>query len=638
MKYIYTLELLTKFCEENKVKLLEDYSNEKLIGKTYIKGICSNEDCDNIFEKLFKTVISSGGMCLKCSSGAKISYNYKTLMNFSKGNNIIICKNYETEKLTAFSKIEFLCSKCNIKIVKEFRNLIKNTICINCTNGKTKTLIDLQKACNDNNVEILSDLKGNIETKTKTILKCKCKCGEIFEKTILSIIKFPKCKECINKINKESNLIKDRYPEIFLTLDKTKNIGIDIYSLTIGNSQLLWWNCPNSKCEHPHTFQTFFETRLNGNCPFCSKSKVCFCYSISNDEKLSKEFHLTLNRNINPNEIWVNSSIPIFWKCSNHTSCNNHIWKTSCYMRTTEKTECPYCANVKMCECSDTLANYPELLEELDTSVHLNLDPSKISIKLKKTFSWICKNHKSCNLHKFETTVYNRIIKNAGCPYCSNHRTCECNHIFCDEVFKLEFDSIKNVDIDPYNITLGSGTNIWWSCSECKKSWESSPLKRNSTSLCPYCCKSTSKLEYNCKTILLKHNINFLIQQKLEKCSNRVYDFKINYNNKNFIIELDGGQHFKKILFFNITDEKFEENKKIDILKNTNAINCGYNIIRICTLSQNVMEKILLYFLNLENKKLFIGFENSDKYNKMSNPDNYNDIENEFDIIFYEEG
>jgi hypothetical protein len=45
----YDFERLQNFCNENNVVLLEDYTNKNLQCHFFIKGICSNEYCSNIF-------------------------------------------------------------------------------------------------------------------------------------------------------------------------------------------------------------------------------------------------------------------------------------------------------------------------------------------------------------------------------------------------------------------------------------------------------------------------------------------------------------------------------------------------------------------------------------------------------------
>ncbi len=45
----YDFELLQKYCSENNVVLLDDYSNQNIVCHFVIEGKCSNKDCSNNF-------------------------------------------------------------------------------------------------------------------------------------------------------------------------------------------------------------------------------------------------------------------------------------------------------------------------------------------------------------------------------------------------------------------------------------------------------------------------------------------------------------------------------------------------------------------------------------------------------------
>ena len=57
----YNLDLLIKFCNENHITLLKDYSGEKVNRETIIHGKCLREECGNSFERIgrkFKFVLN----------------------------------------------------------------------------------------------------------------------------------------------------------------------------------------------------------------------------------------------------------------------------------------------------------------------------------------------------------------------------------------------------------------------------------------------------------------------------------------------------------------------------------------------------------------------------------------------------
>ena len=47
----YDFEMLDKYCKENDVILLHDYTDIFLTRESFIKGNCSYKNCENEFEK-----------------------------------------------------------------------------------------------------------------------------------------------------------------------------------------------------------------------------------------------------------------------------------------------------------------------------------------------------------------------------------------------------------------------------------------------------------------------------------------------------------------------------------------------------------------------------------------------------------
>ena len=70
---IYNTEELKKYCEENKIQLLQNYFNEKAVSRTIIEGKCLNENCNENFKKAFIRLIKSGGYCNVCTLKNRIT-------------------------------------------------------------------------------------------------------------------------------------------------------------------------------------------------------------------------------------------------------------------------------------------------------------------------------------------------------------------------------------------------------------------------------------------------------------------------------------------------------------------------------------------------------------------------------------
>ena len=77
----YDFELLQKYCSENNVVLLEDYTDTKLTQKTRIIGICSTKDCGEKFDKSFENLFIRNGYCKDCTIINKIIKQKQTFLN-----------------------------------------------------------------------------------------------------------------------------------------------------------------------------------------------------------------------------------------------------------------------------------------------------------------------------------------------------------------------------------------------------------------------------------------------------------------------------------------------------------------------------------------------------------------------------
>ena len=142
----FDFSLLQKYCSENNVTLLEDYSNILLKGDTFIKGKCISENCRNSFEKKFSNVIKTGAYCKKCilhknkkdnNQEFLTKYSYESLQKFCLKNNIVLLKNYICDNLHQKFQIEGKCynKECSNNFKTSFQNLYKRFgFCISCSN------------------------------------------------------------------------------------------------------------------------------------------------------------------------------------------------------------------------------------------------------------------------------------------------------------------------------------------------------------------------------------------------------------------------------------------------------------------------------------------------------------------------
>jgi len=167
----YDFELLNKYCKENDVTILEDYTNIFLTKNSLINGICIYENCENKFQKQFINLLKTGAYCKFCIKIIAKDRMKKTFL-----------KNYGSENIL---QLDFVKNKTNIN---KFNN---------------NKLISY---CKENNIELLEDYSNFIITK-KSIIKANCiydNCDKNFEKRFCELEKTGAyCKICINKIKNE---------------------------------------------------------------------------------------------------------------------------------------------------------------------------------------------------------------------------------------------------------------------------------------------------------------------------------------------------------------------------------------------------------------------------------------------------
>lgn len=167
----YDFKRLDKYCKENNVILLEDYTDVALTKTSIIKGKCEYNNCEQTFEKKLEHLIKNGAYCKSCIK-------------------IICVKRAKATFLEKYGSENIL----HLDFVKEK------------TNPNKFTFQKLQNYCNENNIELDGDYSECHITK-KSSIKAKCQtdnCIEIVEKVFCEIEKRGiYCKKCSNIIKND---------------------------------------------------------------------------------------------------------------------------------------------------------------------------------------------------------------------------------------------------------------------------------------------------------------------------------------------------------------------------------------------------------------------------------------------------
>lgn len=166
--------------------------------------------------------------------------------------------------------------------------------------------------------------------------------------------------------------------------------------------------------------------------------------------------------------------------------------------------QCPKC--LRDSQSSDLLAQNgsifsvaPQLKNEW--SVGNKENPNLIQSKSIQKYWWTC----SVCGNEWETTPFRRVYQHCGCPKCgyeiakkSKNRTTLANaKSLADNLPELarEWDSDRNGDLLPTQITTKSGKKVWWKCQQ-GHSWQAKIAARANGSGCPNCTlHGSSKIE-----------------------------------------------------------------------------------------------------------------------------------------------
>lgn len=212
--------------------------------------------------------------------------------------------------------------------------------------------------------------------------------------------------------------------------------------------------------------------------------------------ELVDEWDYDKNYPVTPDDVSYGSAEKYWWKCK---KCGKS-YEASPNQRTCKKTACPYCAakdrglsqKATYAERNNLAKKYPELLKDWDYDKNTK-KPNEYSCGSNETVWWKC--HK-CG-HEWQTTPNRRTGKNGtGCPVCAYKSAAKKNSLNAAKTNSFvknypdiakEWDYEKNVGLDINEYSSKSNKRVWWKCSFCGNSWQTTINKRASGHGCPNC-------------------------------------------------------------------------------------------------------------------------------------------------------
>jgi len=253
-----------------------------------------------------------------------------------------------------------------------------------------------------------------------------------------------------------------------------------------------------------------------------SRGKVEYEKSLEfNYPELAKEWHKTLNGNLEPSDITCGSNRKIYWQC---TKCNygfNGEWYKTINFRLNNMASCPCCGfnwsdgkNHSTCGSelaihgiNDLQSQYPELVKEWHPVLNGGYRPDTIRYCSSKKIFWQCQKCSYGIGGEWNREVSARVSSKTGCPSCGynwsdgkTHKTSGSTVVIqgkndlqsqFPELAK-EWHPTLNKDLKPDDLKCASTKKIYWQCTKCSYGsngeW-ATPLYRRTYSKtgCPNC-------------------------------------------------------------------------------------------------------------------------------------------------------
>ena len=306
----------------------------------------------------------------------------------------------------------------------------------------------------------------------------KCELGHEWEDTILHRSNGRNCPYCSNhRVLIGYNDLATTNPKLANEWNHEKNTDISIKKITAGSHKKVWW-----KCAKGHEWQSVVKERQQGNdCPYCSNKRILAGYNdlATTNPNLIREWNYERNTEITPQQISSGSSKKVWWRCE-----HGHEYLASISQRN-KGNGCPYCANKKIIKGYNDLATiHPEIASEWCYEKNGSMTPYNSSPASGKMVWWKCDKG-----HEWQTPILNR-HQGSGCPICSNQEILKgYNDLATTSPWlALEWNHKKNKDLNPTQVSSGSGKKVWW-IGQCGHEWQAPISNRSQGTGCPICAK-----------------------------------------------------------------------------------------------------------------------------------------------------
>ena len=228
-----------------------------------------------------------------------------------------------------------------------------------------------------------------------------------------------------------------------------------------GSHKKLKWRCLKEECNE--IFEANWANIQTGyGCAVCVGRQVSLsnCLAINNP-KLAEQWHPTLNGDLTPYNVTINSNKKVWWQCE-----EGHEWRSTITNRSYGN-NCPYCIGNrkfgrKASKEYNLLIDNPELCKEWDYEKN-NKRPEKYTPNSGKKVWWICK---ECGYEWFMSIDSRNSKRKTGCPKCNKSKGekkiadyLNLNNIYYIPQFKLS--DCKNERILPFDFAIFKNNTLF---------------------------------------------------------------------------------------------------------------------------------------------------------------------------------
>jgi hypothetical protein len=218
------------------------------------------------------------------------------------------------------------------------------------------------------------------------------------------------CGVCANKtLEVGINDLGTTNPLLAAEWDASKNAPkLPTSVMGVMSNASYWWKC----AKDGHSWRASIASRQAGaGCPLCANRVVVAGYNdlASTHPALAKEFSISRNAGVSPQQIPAGSPRMYWWICE-----DGHEWRTSPNIRWRQGTNCPKCSNRRVSETNNLAVMYPYLLSEWDVVKNKSVKTSEVLPLSALKRWWLCKEG-----HSWKAEPRRRIA-GQGCPTCSN--------------------------------------------------------------------------------------------------------------------------------------------------------------------------------------------------------------------------